>query len=146
MSELVSQGNVPDAEVLVTFATASTDIARATTEDELIQGNNHADQQHAAQEEFEAQRVVIKAQTSSTLFEDHWRYAEKAFKRYETEAVLAFVSSVQEKYRITLENRLEKHGEWTWQAAMEEAYQMVEAEQKIPRRSARLIAEHSQLN
>lgn len=141
---MVSQRNVPDAEVPVTFAIASTDRSRATTEDEGIQVDNQPEQQQAAQEEFEAQGVLIKAQ-ASTLFEDHLRYAEKAFKQRETEAVLAFLSSLREKYRITLEDRLEKHGEWTWQAAMDEAYQMVEVEQKIPRRSARLIASPSQL-
>ena len=113
----------------------------------MILINQHAKQQqkpNAAYQDIEVQGVLIQAQTSSTLFEDHLRYAEKAFKRYETEAVQAFVSSVQEEYRIPLGKKLEEHGEWTCHAAIEEGYRIVAAEKETKRRSARLIARSSQ--
>lgn len=109
--------------------------------------NQHAKEQqkpNAADQDTEVQGVLIQAQTSSTLFEDHLRYAEKAFKRYETEAVQAFMSGVQEEYRIPLGKKLEEHGGWTWQAAIEEGYRMVAAGKKTKRRSARLVAGSSQ--
>lgn len=142
--EMVSQGSVPYAEVSVTSGIAARDMSQATTEDESIQDSMHAEQQQTAHQNSEAHGVLLKAQTSWTLLEDHLRYAEKAFKQCETETVLGLVSSIRENYRITLQNKLEKRGEWTWQAAMEEAYKMVEAEKKIKRRSARLMAGPSQ--
>ena len=104
----------------------------------------HAGQQqllpNAVHQDIEVQSVTIKAQSSSTLLENHLRYTEKAVKRYETEAVQAFVSGLQEQYRIPLGNKLEEHDEWTWQVAMEEGYKMVEGEKKTRRRSARLMS------
>ena len=136
--------SVPYAKLSVTSRIASRDISQATTEDESIQDNKHAEQQQAAHHHLIAHGAIIKAQTSWTLLEDHLRYAEKVFKQCETEAVLGLVSSVRENHRITLQHKLEKRGEWTWQAAMQEAYKLVEAEKTIKRRSARLMAGPSQ--
>ena len=119
---------------------------QAGAENERMLLDKHAKQQqqqqpNAAHQDVEVQGVLIKAQASSTPFEDHLKYAEKVFKRYETEAVQAFVGSAQEKYRVQLGNKLQEHGEWTWQAAREEGYRMLEAEKKkTKRRSARLLA------
>lgn len=146
---MVSQESVRCAEVVLTFSKASREMSQATTEDEWMLVNQQAGQQqrqqsNAAHQDIEIQGVLIKAQASCTLFEDHLSYAEKVFKRYETEAVQAFVGSVQEKYRIPLGNKLEEHGEWTWQAAREEGYRIIDAEKKTKRRSARLMAGSSQ--
>lgn len=88
--------------------------------------------------------MLIKAQASLTRFEDHLRYHEQVFRRYETEAVQAFVSGLKAEYRTPLRNKLEGHGEWNWQAALDEGYRMVEAEKKSVRRSARLMVGSSQ--
>ena len=109
--------------------------------------NEHAEQQQqpkAVHQIDDVQGVLIKAQTSSMPFEDHLRYAEDTLRRYEAKAMQAFLSSVHKKYRVTLENKLEKHIDWTWQAAIEEGYKMIQAEKKIKRRSARLMAGPSQ--
>ena len=90
--------------------------------------------------------MLIKAQAPFTLFENHLRYAEKAFQQLEIEAVRAFVSSVQEGYRTRLRHKLEGDNEWTWQAAMEEGYRIVNSEKKAKRRSARLMAASSHLS
>ena len=90
--------------------------------------------------------MLIKAQAPSTLFEDHLKYAEKAFKRIETEAVKAFVSSVREEHGTLLRHKLEEHGEWTWQAAREEGYRIADTEKKTKRRSVRLMAASCQLS
>ena len=88
--------------------------------------------------------MLIKAQTSLARFEDHLRYHEQVFRRYEAEAVRAFVSGLKAEYRTPLRNKLEEHGEWSWQAALDEGYRMVEAEKKSVRRSARLMVGSSQ--
>ncbi|CAD6583191.1 MAG: hypothetical protein ASARMPREDX12_001203 [Alectoria sarmentosa] len=126
----------------ITFSIASREMSEATTEDESMLINQHAKHQqlNAAHQDIEVQSVLIKAQTPSKLLEDHLRYAEKAFKRYETEAAQAFVNSVRKKYQIPLRNKLDERGEWTWQAAMQEGYRMAEAEKKTERRSTRLMA------
>ena len=90
--------------------------------------------------------MLIKAQLPFTLFEDHLRYAEKAFQQLETEAVRAFVNSVQEGYRTRLRHKLEEDGEWTWQAARDEGDRIVQTEKKAKRRSARLMAAASHLS
>ena len=141
---MVSQGSMPYPKPSVTSRIASRGISQVTTEDESVQDNKQVEQRQAAYQDFEAHGLLIKAQSSWTPLEDHLRYAEKAFKQCETEAVLGLVSSVQENYRFTLQNKLEKRGEWTWQAAMDEAYKMVEAEKTIKRRSVRLMAGPSQ--
>ena len=140
---MVSQEHLSYVEVPVTFDTASRELSQATTEDDRMLVNQLTEQQRhtsATHQDIEVQGVLIKAQTPSTLFEDHLRYAEKAFKRHENEAVQAFVSGTQEAYRIPLEKKLEEHGQWTWQAAMEEGQRMVEAQKKTMRRSARFMA------
>lgn len=150
---MVSQGgSVPCAYMSVTTGTASRRASQATTEDEdedqRMPINQHAKQQqqpHAAHPHIEVQGMLIKAQTPFTLFEDHLKYAEKAFNQHEAEAVQAFVSSVKEQYRTLLRRKLEEHGEWTWQAAREEGYRIVNSEKKAKRRSARLLAASSQL-
>ena len=90
--------------------------------------------------------MLIKPQAPFTPFEDHLRYAEKAFSQHETEAVQAFVSSVQERYRKLLRHKLEERGEWTWQAAREEGHRIIHTEKKAKRRSARLMAASSHLS
>ena len=133
----------------VTFGTASRRKSQPSTEDEdeRMPVNQPAKQQqkpHTPQPDIEVHGMLIKAQAPFTLFEDHLRYAEKAFKRLETEAVQAFVGSVQEGYRTLLTHQLGGHGEWTWQAAKEEGYRIVDSEKKAKRRSARLMATSSQ--
>lgn len=142
MTETVSQESLPNAGVSVTFSIASRETSQATTEDESMLNNEHAEQRQldAAHQDIELERVLIKAQASSGLFEDHLRYIEEVFEQYETYAVQAVMSSIQEKYRTPLGNKLDEHGKWTWQAAVEEGYMMVEAEKKTGRRSARLLA------
>ncbi len=100
----------------------------------------HLQQPNAAHQDIEVLGVLIRAQAFSTPLENHLRYAEKVFKRYEIEAVQAFVSGLQELYRTPLENKLEEHDDWTWQAAIEEGYRMVAGEKKTRTRSARLMA------
>lgn len=126
--------------------------SQATTDDddEMVLVSQHANKQqqqpNATTPDVEVQGMFIKAQPPFTLFEDHLRYAEKAFQQLETEAVRAFVSSVQEGYRARLRHKLEGDGEWTWQAAMEEGYRIVNSETKAKRRSARLMAASSHLS
>ena len=126
-------------------------LSQATTEDEderlpVSQYAKQQQQPNATPPGIEVQGMLIKAQTPFTLFEDHLRYAEKAFQQLETEAVRAFVSSVQEGYRTRLSQKLEEDGEWTWQAAREEGYRIVHSEKKAKRRSARLMATSSHLS
>ncbi len=138
---------VTSAEVSITYDIASPRVSQATTEDEWTPSNQHTKQQQQPStyhQDIEVQSVLIKPQAPFTLFEDHLRYAEKAFKRFEAEAVQAFVSSVQEEYRIPLGNKLEEQGQWTWQAAREEGYRIIDNEKKTKRRSARLMAASSQ--
>ena len=87
--------------------------SQATTEDESMPIQKYAQQQQpkTAHRDTEVQGALRKAQAPFTRFEDHLRYAEKAFRRHETEALQTFVSSVQEGYRTFLSNRLEEHGE-----------------------------------
>lgn len=149
---MVSQkASLPNTEVLVTFSIASRGISEATTEDDWMPINQPAKQQQQQQPNgfhhgIEVQGVLIKAQGPFTPFEDHLRYAEKAFKQYEVEVVQAFVTGVQEEYRVPLGNKLDEHGEWTWQAAREEGYRIIDTEKKAKRRSARLMAVSSQLS
>ena len=143
---MVSQGeSVPCAYVSVTFGIASRRSSQATTEDEDERMPVKQQQPDVAQPHIEIQGMLIKAQAPFTLFEDHLKYAEEAFNQHETEAVQAFLSSVKEQYRTLLRHKLEEHGEWTWQAAREEGYRIVNTEKKAKRRSARLIAASSQL-
>ena len=126
-------------------------LSQATTEDEdeRMPVSQHAKQQqqpNATPSDVEVQGLLIKAQPPFTLFEDHLRYAEKAFQQLETEAVRAFVSSVQAGYQTRLRHKLEEDGEWTWQAAREEGYRIVHSEDKAKRRSARLMAASSHLS
>ena len=102
------------------------------------------EQPNAVNRDIEVRGVLIKAQGSFTLFEDHLRYAEEAFRRHETEAVQAFVNSIQDSYRISLGKKLEELGDWTWQAVREESYRILETEKKAKRRSARLLAVSAQ--
>ena len=145
---MVSQGeSLPDAEVSVMLGIVSGRLSQATTEDddERVSTSQHAKQQqpNATTPDVEVQGMLIKAQTPFTSFEDHLRYAEKAFQQLETEAVRAFVSSIQVGYQTRLRHKLEEDGEWTWQAAMEEGYRIVQSEKKAKRRSARLMAASS---
>ena len=88
---------------------ASTRTSQATTEDESMPVQKYAQQQpKAAHQDIEVQGALIKAQAPFTRFENHLRYAEKAFRRHETEALQTFVSSVQEEYRTFLSNSLEE--------------------------------------
>ena len=127
-------------------------LSQATTEDEdedeRMPVSRHAKQQqpNVTSSEVEVQGMLIKAQLPFTLFEDHLRYAEKAFQQLETEAVRAFVNSVQEGYRTRLRHKLEEDGEWTWQAARDEGDRIVQTEKKAKRRSARLMAASSHLS
>ena len=136
----------------MTLGIASGRFSQATTEDEdeRMPVGQHAKQQqqrpNAAHRDIEVQGMLIKAQAPFTPFEDHLRYAEKAFKQFETGAVQAFVGSVQAGYRTLLSRRLEEHGEWTWQAAREEGYRIVDTDKKTKRRSARLMATSSHLS
>ena len=82
--------------------------------------------------------MLIKAQASGTLFEDHLRYVKNLFRRQETEAVHAFVSSLREKYRFRLGNKLEEYGDWTWQAAREESGRILEGLERIVTMRGRL--------
>ena len=142
MPETVSQESLPYAGMAVTLSIASGEMSQVSTEDESMLNDQHAEQRQlaTAYKDIEVQGVLIKAQTSSRLFEDHLKYLEKAFERLEAETAEAFVSSVHERYRIPLLNKLDKHVEWTWQAALNEGYKMAEAEKKTERRSARLMA------
>ena len=126
-------------------------LSQATTEDEdeRMSASQHAKQQqqpNATTPDVEVPGMLIKAQPPFTLLEDHLRYAEKAFQQLETEAVRAFVGSVQEGYQTRLRHKLKEDGEWTWQAAMEEGYRIVQSEKKAKRRSARLMAASSHLS
>ena len=125
-------------------------LSQATTEDEdeRMPVSQHAKQQQpsATPPDVEVQGMLIKAQPPFTLFEDHLRYAEKAFQQLKTEAVRAFVSSVREGYQTRLRHKLEEDGEWTWQAVREEGYRIVHSEKKAKRRSARLMAASSHLS
>lgn len=131
-------------DVPVTFGLAR-EQSPAITEDASMLVNRHAKKQQqpnpavAAQQDVGFRGVLVKPQAASTRFEDHLRHAETAFKKHETEAVKAFLSSVREEYRIPLGDKLEGRGEWTWQAAKEEGKRIVEAESKTQRRSARLM-------
>ena len=111
-------------------------------EDMLVdeQPNQQQQQQFdATHQRTESHGVLIKAQASGTPLEDHLMYAENLFRRHEAEAVRAFVSSLREKYRLRLGNKLEEFGDWTWQAAREETGRILETEKKTTRRSARLM-------
>ena len=105
----------------------------------LVDEQPKQQQSDAIHQNTESDGVLIKAQASGTPLEDHLRYAENLFRRHETEAVRAFVSSLREKYRIRLGNKLEEYGDWTWLAAREESVRILEAEHKTIRRSARLM-------
>lgn len=143
---MASQESLPYGEESLTISIEYRELSQATTDDESMLTNHHAEQRrlNVAHQDIEVQSVRIEAQASCRLFEDHLRRAEKDFKRYDTEAARAFVGGVQEKYRIPLGKKLDEHGEWTWQAAIEEGYRMVEAEKKTARRSARLMARSPQ--
>ena len=136
----------------VTLDIVSARLSQATTEDEdeRMPVSQHAKQQqqqpNTTSPDVEVKGMLIKAQPPFTLFEDHLRYAEKAFQQLETEAVRAFVSSVQEGHQTRLRHKLEEDGEWTWQAAREEGYRIVHSEKKAKRRSARLMAASSHLS
>lgn len=133
------------AEVSVTSCIASRRPSQATTEDEDERTpiNQHAKQQQQQQEphaDIEVQGMLIKAQDRTTSFEDHLWYAETVFTQHETEAVVAFMGSIQERYRKLLMHKLGERGEWTWQAAREEGHKIIHTEKKVKSRSARLIA------
>ena len=107
--------------------------------DEQPKQQQQQQQSDAAHQDTEIHGMLIKAQASGTSLEDHLRYAENRFRRHEAEAVHAFVSSLREKYRFRLGNKLEEYGDWTWQAAREESVRILQAENKTTRRSARLM-------
>lgn len=142
MPETVSQESLPYARMSVTLSIASREMSQVTTEDESMLNDQHAEQPPlaAAHQDLEIQGVLIKAQTSPKLLENHLRYLEEVFGRFEAGAAQAFVSSVHEECRIPLVNKLDKHVKWTWQAALEECYKMVAAEKQTGRKSARLMA------
>ena len=110
-----------------------------TGEGDMLVDEQPEQQSDATHQHTESHSMLIKAQVSGTPLEDHLRYAENLFRRHETEAVRAFVSSLREKYRIRLGNKLEEYGDWTWQAAREETGRILETEKKTTRRSARLM-------
>ncbi|CAF9926331.1 hypothetical protein IMSHALPRED_006933 [Imshaugia aleurites] len=144
MSEMASLKSEPYARASLTFGIASSEASEPTTEEgrTLIQQQL---QPNAANEDVEVLGVLIKAQAPSTRLEDHLRYSGQAFTRYETEAVRAFVNGLQHEYRIPLYNKLDEHGEWTWQAAQEEGHRLVEARKKKRMRwSSRLMNRPSQ--
>lgn len=131
----------------VTFGIASSEMSQANTVEDRMPVNQLLKMQlqpNAGHQDLEKQGVLIRAQSSSTLFENHLKYTEKAVRLYETEAVQLFVRGVQAKHRIPLGNKLEERDEWTWQAVMEEGYGMVEAEKKMKRRSGRHLNGSSQ--
>ena len=107
--------------------------------DEQPKQQQQQHQSDATHQNIESHGVLIKAQASGTPLEDHLRYAESLFRRHESEVVRAFVSSLRERYRFRLGNKLEEYGDWTWQAAREETGRILETEKKTTRRSARLM-------
>ena len=147
---MVSQESVLSAAVaILIFDKAAREMFDTTTEDEDMIVDEQPKQQQqqqsdAAHQDTEVHGVLIKAQASSTPFEDHLRYAEDLFRRQETAGVRAFVSSLRTKYGIRLGNKLEEYGDWTWQAAREESGRILEAENQTTRRSARLMGESVQ--
>lgn len=142
--------SAPYAEVSVTSCIASRRLSQATTEDEDERKpvNQHAKQQQQQQPstpyaDIEVQSMLIKPQEPSTPLEDHLWYAEDVFRQHETEAVEAFLGSIQERYRKLLMHKLEERGEWTWQAASEEGHRIIHTEKKARSRSAGLMTTHS---
>ena len=118
-------------------------LSQATTEheDERIPVNQHVKQQqpNTPHADIEVQGMLIKPQAPSTPFEDHLWYAGNVFRQHETEAVEAFLGSIQERYRKLLIHKLEERGEWTWQAAREEGHRIIHTERKAKSRSASLM-------